>query len=101
MATPTRPWVSVRCCVWQVATLLFALVVEAVEAVVCSGALVGLWAGDDVGVWALVDEDEVCAGDELDDVELDVEEHPVRNDVVIAIIAASIGIEFFICPYPS
>ena len=39
-----------------------------------------VWTLDVVGVWTL---DVVGVWDELDEVELDVEAHPVRNDVVI------------------
>ena len=41
---------------------------------------------------------EVCTWDELDEVGLDVEEHPVKNDAVITISPATIGIDFFISP---
>jgi hypothetical protein len=87
--------VSVRCCVWQVATLVFAPVVAAGDEVACLEAVVGVWTLDVVGVWT---PDVVGVWDELDEVELDVEAHPVRNDVVITISPATIGIEFFISP---
>jgi hypothetical protein len=84
-------------------------VVGVVEEVVWFGAVaepwtpddVGVWTMDDVGVWTPDDAVEGGTGDELAEVGLDVEEHPVRNDVVSAISAAPIGIELFICAYPS
>lgn len=78
-------------------TLAFALVVDAGEEVACFEA-VGAGALDDAGAWVLGDAVEVWTLDELDEVGLDVEEHPVRNDVVIIISPATIGIEFFISP---
>ena len=101
MATPTRPCVSVRCCVWQVATLVFAPVVAVGDEVACLEAVVGVWTLDVAGVWTLDvvgvwTPDVVGVWDELDEVELDVEAHPVRNDVVITISPATTGIEFFI-----
>jgi hypothetical protein len=103
--------VSVRCCVWQVATLVFASVVAVGDEVACLEAVVGAWALDVVGAWALdvvgawaLDvvgvwaPDVVGVWDELDEVGLDVEAHPVRNDVVITISPATIGIELFISP---
>ena len=51
---------------------MFAPVVAVGDEVACLEAIVGVWTLDVVGVW-----------DELDEVELDVEAHPVRNDVVI------------------
>ena len=89
-AAPTRPCVSDRYWVWQDATLVFALVVGAVEEVACFAAL--------VGVWTLDDSVEVCPWDEVDGEGLDVEEHPVSNDVVIAISPATVENEFFISP---
>jgi hypothetical protein len=89
-AAPTRPCVSDRYWVWQDATLVFALVVGAVEEVACFAAL--------VGVWTLDDSVEVCPWDEVDGAWLDVEEHPVSNDVVIAISPATVENEFFISP---
>src|ERR1035437_3140424 len=96
-ASPTGPCVSVRCCVRQVVTLAFALVVDAGEEVACFEAA-GAGVLDDAGAWVLGDAVEVWTLDELDEVGLDVEEHPVRNDVVIIISPATIGIEFFISP---
>jgi hypothetical protein len=78
-------------------TLAFALVVDAGEEVACFEA-VGAGALDDAGAWVLGDAVEVWTLDELDEVGLDVEEHAVRNDVVIIISPATIGIEFFISP---
>jgi hypothetical protein len=89
--------VSVRCCVRQVVPLAFALVVDAGEEVACFEAA-GAGVLDDAGAWVLGDAVEVWTLDELDEVGLDVEEHPVRNDVVIIISPATIGIEFFISP---
>ena len=99
-AAPTRPCMSDRYWVWQVATLVFALVVGAVvlgavvvgavEEVACFEAV--------VGVWTLDDSVEVCPWDEVDGAGLDVEEHPVSNDVVIAISPATVENEFFISP---
>ena len=84
---------SVRRCVWHVATPAFALVVEAAEDVVCVEAV--------VGVWTLDDSVELCAGDELDGGGLGVEEHPVSIDMVIPISPETIGMEFFILAYHS
>ena len=77
--------------------LAFALVVDAGEEVACFEAA-GAGVLDDAGAWVLGDAVEVWTLDELDEVGLDVEEHPVRNDVVIIISPATIGIEFFISP---
>jgi hypothetical protein len=97
--------VRLRCCVWQVATLVFAAgdevaCVEAVAGVWTPGVL-GVWTPEVVGVWtpevAGVWTPEVLGvWDELDEVGLDVEAHPVRNDVVITISPATTGIDFFI-----
>ena len=95
-AAPTRPWVSDRCCVWQIATLVFALADGTTDE--AAAAVFGGWTLDVVGVWTLEDAVEVSTWDELDDEELGVEEHPVTKDVVIAIRPATIGIEFFISP---
>jgi len=97
-AAPTRPWVSDRCCVWQIATLVFALADGAIKEVAGDEAVFADWTLDAVGVWALEDVVEVGTCDELDDEELGVEEHPVTKEVVIAIRPATIGIEFFISP---
>ena len=69
---------------------MFAPVVGAVEEVACFAAL--------VGVWTLGDSVVVCPWDEVDDAGLDVEEHPVSNDAVIAISPATVENEFFISP---
>jgi hypothetical protein len=69
---------------------VFALVVGAVEEVAGVETV--------VGVWTVGDSVEVCTWDELDEVGLDVEEHPVKNDAVITISPATIGIDFFISP---
>jgi hypothetical protein len=90
--------VSDRCCVWQIATLVFALADGTIEEVAGDEAVFGGWTRDAVGVWTLEDAVEVGTWDELDDGEFDVEEHPVTKDVVIAIRPATIGIEFFISP---
>jgi hypothetical protein len=82
--------VSERCWVWQDATLVLALVVGAIEEVVCFAAV--------VGVPTLNDSVEGRTWDELDGEGLDVEEHPVSNDVVITISPATVEIEFFISP---
>jgi hypothetical protein len=87
---------------------LFAPVLGAVEEVLWFAAVVeawtpddvGLWPPDDVGLWPPEDAVELGIGDELDEVGVDVDEHPVRNKVVSAISAAPIGIELFICTYP-
>jgi hypothetical protein len=86
--------------------LVFAAVVGDVEEVVCPGVVVevptlddaGVWTLDDAGAWTLDDAVEVCTGDEPDEVGWDVEEHPVRHDVVITNNPAIIGIEFFTAP---
>jgi hypothetical protein len=82
---------------------VFAPVVAAGDEVACLEAVVGVWTLDVVGVWTpdvvgVWTPDVVGVWDELDEVELDVEAHPVRNDVVITISPATIGIEFFISP---
>ena len=59
---------------------MFAPVVAVGDEVACLEAIVGVWTLDVVGVWT---PDVVGVWDELDEVELDVEAHPVRNDVVI------------------
>jgi len=96
-AAPTRPCVSVRCWVRHVARPVFALGVGAGEEIALFEAA-GAGALDDAGAWVLGDAVEVCTLDELDEVGLDVEEQPVRNDVVIIMSPATIGIEFFISP---
>ena len=87
----TKPCVSDRCCVWQVATLVFALVVAEAEEITGSGAVVDVWTrGDAV---------EVYTGDDgLDGVGLVAEEHPASNDAVSTISAVPVGIEVFISP---
>jgi hypothetical protein len=76
---------------------VFALGVDAGEEIAFFEAA-GAGALDDAGAWVLGGAVEVCTLDELDEVGLDVEEHPVRNDVVIIMSPATIGIEFFISP---
>jgi hypothetical protein len=97
----TKPCVSDRCCVWQVSTPVFALVVGEAEEITGSGAVIDVWTrGDAV---------KVCTGDDelnvegLDveglDVEgLDVEEHPASNDALSSISPVTVGIEFLISP---
>jgi len=69
---------------------VFALVVGAVDEVAGVETV--------VGVWTVGDSVEVRTWDELDEVGLDVEEHAVKNDAVITVSAATIGIDFFISP---
>ena len=87
----TEPCVSDRCCVWQVATPVFALVVGEAEEITGSGAVIDVWTrGDAV---------KVCTGDEELDVEgLDVEEHPTSNDALSSISPVTVGIEILISP---
>ena len=92
----TKPCVSDRCCVWQVATPVFALVVGEAEEITGSGAVIDVWTrGDAV---------KVCTGDDELDVEgldvegLDVEEHPASNDALSSISPATVGIELLISP---
>ena len=92
----TKPCVSDRCCVWQVSTPVFALVVGEAEEITGSGAVIDVWTrGDAV---------KVCTGDDELDVEgldvegLDVEEHPASNDALSSISPATVGIELLISP---
>ena len=97
----TKPCVSDRCCVWQVATPVFALVVGEAEEITGSGAVVDVWTRGDA-VLVCTGDDELD-GDGLDveglDVEgLDVEEHPASNDALSSISPVTVGIELLISP---
>jgi hypothetical protein len=92
----TKPCVSDRCCVWQVATPVFALVVGEAEEITGSGAVIDVWTrGDAVKVCTGVDELDV---EGLDVEGLDVEEHPASNDALSSISPVTVGIEFLISP---
>jgi len=92
----TKPCVSDRCCVWQVATPAFTLVVGEAEGITGSGAVVDVWTwGDAVEVCTGNDE---LDGEGLDGERLDGEEHPASNDALSSASPVTIGIEFFISP---
>jgi hypothetical protein len=97
----SRPCVSDRCCVWQVATPVFAPGVGGTEEITGSGAVVDVWTRGDA-VLVCTGDDELD-GDGLDveglDVEgLDVEEHPASNDALSSISPVTVGIELLISP---
>ena len=89
-----KPCVSERCCVWQVATPVFALVVDEAEEITGSGAGIDVWTrGDAVKVCTGDDELE---GEGLDAEGLEGEEHPASNDALRSISPVSVGIAFLI-----
>ena len=97
----TKPCVSDRCCVWQVATPVFAPGVGGAEEITGSGAVVDVWTRGDAVLVCTGDDGldgDGLDGDGLDVEVLDVEEHPASNDALSSISPVTVGIELLISP---